>query len=435
MKKKEEIWKKLPKTPGVYLFKSLSGKVLYVGKAINLRNRVKSYFSGKVGEKRVNDLLENYRKIDYVNAFSEIEALLLEARLIKQYQPKYNIRLKDDTRFLYVGITNDRYPRIILLRQPERQAGLLEWFGPFPSSYGIREILRLLRRIFPYCSDRRCNPLRPCFYYHLKLCPGVGIQSEEEYRQNIQRIRLFLGGKISSLIKKLTKQMKDSAKLLRFEEAEKIKNQIKMIENLLGRYKRTDEEDKSETQLNRLREIIVRYQGFDPFLIQKIETYDVANLGKNIVVGSMVVFINGEAQHSEYRQFRISGTTGDTEAIYQILVRRLKHQEWVYPQVIFVDGGKGQISATFKALLESKLSERIALLGLTKEEETIVVPKIDKDKISGWKLLKYSRDNPALQLLQAARDEAHRFAQRYYKKVYKQSLMLSGSLDQNSKDL
>lgn len=422
--------KELPKKPGVYLFKNKQSQIIYVGKAVNLRNRVKSYYMGKNGEKRTNDLLKYVEKVDFVVVNSEIEALLLEARLIKQYQPKYNIRLKDDTRFLYIGITKDEYPRVHLIRQPENETNIANWFGPFPSSYSIREILRLLRRIFPYCTDPKCKPVKPCFYFHLHLCPGIGIVSKREYRQNIQKIKLFLNGEILSLVKGLTKQMRQASKKLCFEDAQKIKKQIEMISSLLGRYQRSDEEERSKEQLEQLREIIVKYQGFDPFLIQKVEAYDISNLGKNIIVGSMAVFQNGEPDNSQYRQFKIENFKSDIEGIKEILRRRLNHQEWIFPQLILVDGGKGQISSALMALREKKLAERIALVGLAKEIETIIIPKIKKGEIISWKRLNYSSSSALLHLLQNLRDEAHRFAQRYYKKLHKKKLLaLSMSKD------
>ena len=168
-----------PDQPGVYFFKDHSGQVLYVGKAVNLRKRIGDHLR----QARFKSL-----KIDYLVTGSELESLLLEARLIKQYQPKYNVKLKDDKRYLCVGITKDDYPRIVLVRQPEKETNLKTRFGPFPSAKGIAEILRLLRRIFPYCMDKKCAPDKPCFYYRLRLCPGVGIVSRKDYCQNIKKI-------------------------------------------------------------------------------------------------------------------------------------------------------------------------------------------------------------------------------------------------------
>lgn len=418
------IYQGLPSKPGVYLFKGTKGQVLYIGKAINLKKRVKNYFQGKTPDLRLKLLVGQVKKIDYQEVASEIEALLLEARLIKEYRPKYNVRLKDDKRYLYVGITKDEYPRIWPIRQPEKTPDLLDWFGPFPSAGSLREILRLIRRIFPYHSCKDLKSHR--FYYHLGLCPGFETQSAAEYRQTIQKIRLFLSGQIFSLIKDLTKQMTAAAKDLRFEEAQLAKRQIEMIQNLLGRYKKLPEEEKTSRQLAQLREILVRYQALDPVIIHRLEAYDVANLGGKIVVGSMAVFLEGEPETSLYRQFKIPASgIDDPGNLKNILQRRLAHQEWLYPQVILVDGGKGQVSAAFEALKEKKLEGEIGLLGLAKKRETIIIPRISQKQIVGWKSLRYSSSSPVLQLLQQARDEAHRFAQRYYHRVYKKGFIPS----------
>jgi excinuclease ABC subunit C len=415
---KSKIYQNLPAKPGVYLFKDKAGNVLYVGKALNLRNRVKNYYRQKLLNNRTINLLNESKKVDYIPTSSEIESLLLEARLVKQYQPKFNVRLKDDKRYLYVGITREKYPAVRLIRQPEKQEDLLGWFGPFPTAQSIREIIRLMRRIFPFRSCRKL-PKSPCLYYRLNLCPGMCANLVKNYSLTIQKIRLFLNGEIGKLINQLTGQMKEAARELKFEEAHQTKRQIEMIQTLLGRFKQIPEEEKPRQQLEQLRRMIVRYQEFDPFVIHRLEAYDVANLGEKIIVGAMVVFIDGEPSNSLYRQFKIQGSWDDPGGIRQILKRRLTHKEWLYSQVILVDGGKGQVSAAFESLKEFRLIGQIGLVGLAKKEEKIFIPKISQNQIIGWKLLSYSAGSPVLQILQQARDEAHRFAQRYYRKLYK----------------
>lgn len=416
-------YQNLPTVSGVYLFKDEAGQVLYIGKAINLKNRVKSYFTKGKQEAKTKILVGQVRKIDYHKVGSELEALLLEARLIKQYRPKYNIRLKDDKRYLYVGITKDEYPRVIFLRRPESEIQLLDWFGPFPSAASLRETLRLIRRIFPYCSCQERKT--PCLYYHLGVCPGVGIQPKKEYHKTIDKIRLFLNGQIGFLVNLLTKQMKQAAANLKFEEAQQAKRQIKMIQNLLGRYKKLPDEERQVRSLAQLRELVVRYQKLDPLIIHRLEAYDVSNLGEKIIVGSMVVFIEGEPDHGLYRQFRIrEKKQDDTAGIKNILQRRLEHREWLYPQLILVDGGRGQISVAFEALKAKGLSGEVGLLGLVKEKEVIIIPRIHQNEIAGWRCLSYSPTSLVLQLLQQARDEAHRFAQRYYKKLHRKTIFV-----------
>ncbi|HNP89006.1 MAG: UvrABC system protein C [Microgenomates group bacterium ADurb.Bin219] len=411
----QKIYQNLPQSPGVYLFKDKKQKVIYIGKAINLRNRVKNHFTDKNDDLRHKNLISLVEKIDFQTVSWEFEALLLEARLIKQYKPKFNILLKDDTRYLYVGITKDKFPQIKLVRQPEKDENLSDWFGPFPSSYGLKEVLRFVRRIFPYRSCENL-PKKPCLYSHLKLCSAPCINQVESYPQTIRKIKMLLNGEVKPLISLLTKQMNLSSQKQKFEEAQGYKKQIEMIQNLLTKRPKSAEEERFVKQLEQLKNILIRYQNFDPFIIHRLEAYDISNLGKEIIVGSMVAFIDGEPDTSQYRKFRISNQfQDDFGAIKQVILRRLGHQEWVYPQVILVDGGKGQISAAFEAIKEKNLAGKVGLLGLTKELETIVIPEIKIDKITGWKKLNLSINSPALQLLQHSRDEAHRFAQRYYK--------------------
>jgi len=393
--------KDFPNQPGVYFFKDGDDRVLYVGKAINLKKRVGYYLKNNRLKNRAIDLPGKPLEIGYIVTNSELESLLLEARLIKQYQPKYNVKLKDDRRYLSVGITNDAYPRLVLVRQPEKEVNLTTWFGPFPSAKGIAEILRLLRPIFPYCTAKKCSPERPCFYYHLRLCPGVGIMTRKDYRQNIKKIALFLNGEISGLVQKLTRQMQSEAAGLNFEKAAQTKKQIEMIQNLLGK----------EPQ-NELAALVN----------QKMEAYDIANLSQAIVVGAAVTFANGRPEKAGYRQFKVATRGGgDPAGMKEILGRRLAHREWPYPQLILIDGGRAQLGVAFEALKVYDLVGKITLLGFAKRSQTIIIPKVVRNEITGWQRVKYLPTSPAFQILRRAQDEAHRFAQRYYKKTYQKT--------------
>lgn len=423
-----DFLKKIPAKPGVYIFKNKDNNVLYVGKAINLKKRVNNYFKKNIQEERINNLLKNTKKIDFILVNSEIEALLLEAKLIKEYQPPFNVRLKDDKRYLYAGISKEKFPRVFLLRAPEKTSSLLYWFGPFPSAQSIKEILRLLRRIFPFRSCQRL-PKKACLYFHLNLCPGVCEEkiSPSQYQKTIKKIKFFLEGNIAGLLEKLNLEMKQLAAKCQFEEAEIKKRQILMIKNLLGKFRQFPEEEKTKRQLEWLRKILIKYQKIDPLVIHRLEAYDVANLGKDVVVGAMAVFVQGEPETSSYRQFKIKTKSGgDAGALKEILRRRLKHQEWLYPQVILVDGGKAQVSSVFQVLAENQLEKQIALIGLAKKEEKLVIPQAAKGKIFRWQSLKEEKNKEGLSLLQYARDEAHRFAQRYYKKLHQKITFSSG---------
>lgn len=410
---------------GVYLFKDKNKNVLYVGKAINIKNRVKSHFREKNVNNREAILLKKTKKIDHIVTNSELESLLLEVRLIKQYRPKYNIRLKDDKRYLYVGFTREKYPRVFLFRQPEKEEKLSTWFGPFPTAQSLREILRLLRRVFPYRSCQKI-PKKPCLYLHLNLCPGMCIQKSKDYNQTIRSLKIFFNDQTKKLLKNLKQKMIQASKKQKYEQAALFKKQIQMIENLWLGYKKFPDAKKVAQKLLDLRKLLVYWQGFDPIIIQRLEVYDVANLGKDVVVASMVVFTNGEPDHSNYRQFKIKEDfQGDPPALKEAILRRLNHPDWVYPQLLLVDGGKPQVSAAFEALKEKGLAGEIGLIGLAKKREMIVIPKIKKQEIVSWRLLDFKPSNLVLQLLQQARDESHRFAQRYYKKLHKK-LIFSG---------
>lgn len=429
--------KNLPRQPGVYLFKNPKNQVLYIGKALSLKDRIKSYFSQTPTDPKTKILVSQIADLDYQIVPSEFEALLLEANLIKKYRPKYNLRLKDDKRYLYIGIAKSPY-RVFPTRRPELEKNLFDWFGPFPSAGSVNRVLKIFRRVLPYCSCRKPSR-RQCLYFHLNLCPGIENLSSEEYRQDINKIRRILGGKTSLLLKSLEKKMKEAAKKLEFEKAQKLKNQVQALQYVTQGWRTIPKDDlEPSIALIKLKRLLIRHQGIDPITINKIEGYDVSNLGRNIIVGSMAAFTNGHPEKSLYRKFKINldpktkdswshwevfqhkktTVSSDPVSIHQIVRRRLNHPEWLYPQLILVDGGKAQVSAAFKAIKEKGLVNQICLLGLAKKKETIIIPRIKKGEIANWKLLNYSPRSSALQLLQQVRDESHRFAQRYYKHLH-----------------
>lgn len=425
--KVNNLLKKLPKKPGVYIFKNRSGKIIYIGKALVLKNRVSSYFRQNHKDAKTTELVTNIAKLDWIVVNSEFEALLLEARLIKQHQPKYNIIQKDSKSYLYIVIGKDSPQRVFTARWTqlsELSPNLLDWYGPFPSSADAKRILKIARRIFPF---RSCKTVAKtaCLYEHLGLCQNIcGYPNQEAYQKNIDRLRKLLSGKTNSLnrlIKGHEKEMRQAAKRLDFEKAASIKRQIASLTGLTEGWRSipTEKRDLSQT-FGQLRKTLVKYQGSDPITLNKIEGYDVSNLGGQIIVGSMVAFVDGQPDSSQYRKFNLKynqATQDDPQGIGHIIRRRLNHPEWLYPQLIIIDGGKTQVMAAFEAIKEKKLTAQIALLGLAKKEELLVIPKIENEQITSWRTLKLSRHRPELQLLQHVRDEAHRFAQRYYKEL------------------
>jgi len=402
---------KIPVKPGVYFFKNKVKTVIYVGKATSLRTRVRQYFKTDLDVK-TKKMVSQADSLDFMQVSSPLQAAIVEAKLIKQYLPKYNVLLKDDKRYLYLGITRDNYPRVKTVRRPELE-NLLFWAGPFTSSGTLRQILRWERKAVPFCSclnDRK----KPCLYYQIGLCPGPGIVSVAEYKKNINQLKMFFSGKSQLLLKKMKKQMLKAAEELRFEEANEVKKRLLALETLIFSNRRLKGQDLEINKgLEKLKSLLIKYQGIDPFFLQRIEAYDVANLGNKIIVASMVVLENGEPENSQYRHFKITlGKQDDPLAMAQVLARRLRHQEWFYPQLILIDGGITQLSRVVPVLKQKKLFGEIAIIGLTKQEETIVVTIIKNNRIDGVKKIKLSRSSSALKVLQAIRDESHRFAQR-----------------------
>lgn len=445
---------KLPKKPGVYIFRNSNGKIIYIGKALSLKNRVSSYFQKGSKDLKTLELIENITDFQTILVNSEFEALLLEAKLIKQHQPKYNLAEKDGKSYLYIVIGKDYPNRIYSSRQPQLENNLLDWYGPFPSGREVQEILKFIRRIFPFRSCAKL-PKKVCLYNHLKLCPGVCLvgsritvnreqsrkqddkitenreqSPDKDYQKTITRIRQILSGKITRLIQSLEKEMKSLARVMDFEKASEIKYKIDSLNRLTSGWKSVPKENQdNQKAIDEIKDILIKYGGINLLAINKIEGYDVSNLGKQIIVGSMVAFSNGEPDKSNYRKFNLKGyfdkstkkyfsDQDDPLGIKLILSRRLAHPDWIFPQLILVDGGKTQTGAAFSALKEENLDNQIAVLGLTKEEETIIVPQIRNRTIVSYKELKLSHSSPALKLLQQIRDESHRFAQSYYRKIH-----------------
>lgn len=411
----------LPKKPGVYLFSDSKDKIIYIGKALSLKHRVASYFSHRSKDPKTQELVNKISKLDFFVVNSEFEALLLEAQLIKEHRPKYNSSLKDDKSYLYIAVSKDKPERIFLAKRVELKSNVSSWYGPFTTSSDARQILKTLRRIFPF---RSCKKLlkRPCLYHHLKLCPAPCLALPNTYPETMRKIRLILSGKTANLTKSLEKQMKDAASTLNYEEAQVFKKEAYSLKALTSGWQSVPKEKQSSSKtFYELRKILTKYQGSDPTTLNRIEGYDVSNLGKDIIVGSMVAFVNSEPDKSQYRKFNLKYNLAgqdDPEGIKQIIFRRLNHPEWVYPQLILVDGGKTQLTAAFKAIKERNLEKHISLLGITKEEELIIIPKIAKQKIIAWKSLRLSQSSLILQLLQRIRDESHRFAHKYSRELH-----------------
>lgn len=416
------LFYRLPDLAGIYLFLDKKGRVLYVGKAKNLKHRVSSYFQKKdllIGKTKL--LVERIHRIKVVIVESEIDALLLEANYIKKYSPKFNVIFKDGKTYPLIKITvNEQLPKVLTVRRTDSSKAL--YFGPFPLVFEMRMVLRIVRRIFPYISANHIGN-RICLYYHLGLCPcPVALKTQaqkEEYNKNISYIIKFLNGKSKQVIKELEKERDKLAKNEEFENAKEVQRKINAVIKVTSPVYKPFEYIKNpnlfwdirEEELNKLQEILKKY--FPTLLsLERIECYDISNIAGVNATGSMIVFTDGQKDTNEYRRFRIrriqkTGMPNDFAMMEEVLTRRILHKEWPVPNLIIIDGGKGQISSALKVL--NRLNLNISVIGLAKREEIIIT--------SDFKEIRLPKDNPGLKLIMRIRDEAHRFAITYHKKL------------------
>lgn len=399
----QTLSQKLPDHPGVYLFRGNKREILYIGKATSLRSRVTSYFRRDLIETRgpiIVGMVEAAKKIDFIETDSVLEALILEAHLIKKHQPPYNTKEKDNKSFNYVVITKEDFPRVITMRGRELENSeqkIRYSFGPFPQGGALRDALVIVRKIFPFRDT--CTPHKgiPCFNAQIGLCPGVcaGTISKKEYSKLIMRIKLFFEGKKKILIRKLEKEMRQHAARMEFEEASRIKKML--------------------FALSHIQDVALLKADFEKHLANnesfRIEAYDVAHISGTNTVGVMVVVENGQVQKGQYRKFKIRTSTNDDNAsLREMLSRRFGHVEWSMPKLIVVDGGRAQVNTAEQALKEWGLA--IPVLGIVKDERHR--PK----NILGKKNLVDSHGNAAL----LANNEAHRFAISYHRDLRSREL-------------
>ncbi|RJR28226.1 hypothetical protein C4564_06005 [Candidatus Microgenomates bacterium] len=403
-----------PISPGVYLFKNAQGTVLYVGKAKNLRNRLKSYYQSNLLPKTKN-MIHNAANINYIEVSSEFEALLLEAKLVRKYQPKYNIELRDDKSPLYIVITAEDFPRILTIRQTQITSFKIKHiYGPFISGSSARSIIKNIRRVVPFAQHKPGN--RSCVLSQIGLCDPcplkkMSLKDKSRYKKNVRRVNTILSGRAKYIQRDLEKEMRMRSKFEDYESAGKIKTQIAALNELLSRH--TPEsayiqnpmliEDIRDKEIFDLSTILNKHLYVSK--LNRIECYDIAHLGGTYPTASMVTFVNAEADKRYYRHFKVSHNNSDVDNIQEVLKRRLTHlSDWGTPDLIIVDGGKPQVS---KAL---EVVKNIPLVGLAKHYETLVIKKEDK-----YIELRLQR-GPALNLIQRLRDEAHRFARRLHHK-------------------
>ncbi|WP_372895270.1 UvrB/UvrC motif-containing protein [Stieleria sp.] len=414
--------KTFPQSPGVYLMKDDAGRVIYVGKAKNLRSRAGSYFLKAAAEDaRTASWIGEIADIDYMDCDSEVDALLMESRLIKDIQPKHNKELKDDKTFPYLMITTrEEFPRVEVTREPKEKG--VKLYGPFASAGALRGAIQVLQRIFKFrtCSldisesDERWKWFRPCLLASINQCtaPCNFRIGKDEYRRDIKRLQTFLEGGKRKLIKEMRDEMTAASKALDFERAAIVRDEIQMLERL---------EERGELDTHAQPEVFYidpkkGLAGLRKVLSlnetpRVIEGVDIAHLGGGQTVASLVQFIDGLPFKPGYRRFKINDVDGidDYRSIYEVVsrrFRRLSDDSDAFPDILLIDGGKGQLSAAMAAFRDQDITPP-TVISLAKRDEEIFRPGESEP-------LRLSKNSFALRLLQYVRDESHRFAQHYH---------------------
>ena len=362
MKKEDVDFNAVPNTPGVYLFHGSGKEVLYVGRATDLQNRIRSYFSDRLLSDRgprLTEVVEKAERIETIETDTVLDAYIAEANLIKKHQPVGNVADKDNKSFQFVGITEEAFPRVLVVRERQLSQGMVNTsfshtFGPFPRGTVLKEALRILRKILPFRDT--CKPLgdKKCFQAQLGLCPGVcdGSMQKEEYAKRVREVRMFLSGQKKQLIRMLEKEMKEYAKNQEFEKAEAVRRRIFALQHIqdVSLIKREDGGEESR-------------QSF------RAEAYDIAHTAGTQTVGVMVVYADGAPAPSEYRVFTIRNATegDDIGALREILTRRFGHPEWPFPDIIIVDGGAAHRTAAETVVRDSGIM--IPVVAVVKTEK------------------------------------------------------------------
>lgn len=414
--------REFPQAPGVYLMKDSVGRVIYVGKATNLRSRAGSYFLKAAQEElRTRDWVHEICDADFMQCESEVDALLMESRLIKDIQPRHNRELKDDKTFPYLMIsTHEDFPRVEVTREPKDRA--VKLYGPFPNAGSLRGAVQVLQRIFKFrtCTldieedDERWKWFRPCLLASIDQCtaPCNLRISKEEYKKDIRRLQMFMDGKKTRLLKQLKEEMLEASKALEYEKAAALRDEIHLLETL-DRRGELDTHAQPEVfyvdpkkGLAGLRKIFKLSE-----TPRTIEGIDIAHLGGGQTVASLVQFIDGLPFKPGYRRYKIREVDGidDFGSIHEVVARRYRRmldEGDAFPDIVLIDGGKGQLNAALTAFEQNEVVPP-TVISLAKREEEVYVPGAEAP-------LRISRHSFALRLLQYVRDEAHRFAQHYH---------------------
>lgn len=441
----EDKLKVVPTTPGVYFHKNASGQIIYIGKAANLRNRVRQYFQkSRTRDAKTDALVAEIEDVEWREVDTELDALFLEAELIRRYMPPYNILLRDDKSLTYVRISiKSDHPTVTLTRRPLDDKA--EYLGPYYSALTVKRALKALRKAFPYSTHRGVIPKRACLQAHLGLCPGLeaGMTSLTEYRQNLKKLMRYLRAERTSLMRDLEKEMKEHAKKSQFEKAAKVRNQLFSLRHLSKQIVFSDSESldiSKDYGLYGLQQLLTL-----DAVPKRIEGYDISHMQGTDNVASMVVFKSGIPDKSAYRKFKLRIPGNDDFAhMYEAITRRLKPnrlKQWGEPDVILIDGGKGQLSSALKA--RSEAERDIPMIGLAKREEEIIIAKTSGVELSlselsaqnghvvesdDFLIVQMPHSSHVVKLLQRIRDESHRFAVSYHSSL-KQKRQVASVLD------
>ncbi len=420
----------LPERPGVYLMKDQAGVIIYVGKAIILKNRVRQYFQNNHQHApKVRAMVEHIDDFEIIITGSEVEALILECNLIKKYRPKYNISLKDDKMYPYLKITvQERFPRVFITRKVLEDGA--RYFGPYTDATALHRCLKLLKKMFHFRTCRTMKKGKSCLEYHIKGClaPCVDQVDEDEYGAMIKKICLFLDGKTKQVEIDLKKQMEEAAENLEFERAARLRDQLLAVQKLSemqqGVIRREREEGISRLQrvydqTTGAVEELGRYLGLRqaPY---RMECFDISHIQGSETVASMVVFEGGVAKKSDYRRFKIRSAEGkpdDFKSMREVTTRRYGAPDAKMPDLIVIDGGKGQLSSALE-IIRGAGHLMVPVVGLAKKEEEVFREGESEPVI-------LPRDSQALFLIQRIRDEAHRFAITYHRRLRGKRNMVS----------
>lgn len=441
--------KQLPTDPGVYFHRSAKGEIIYVGKAAVLRNRVRQYFQeARISDTKTDALVAEIADLEWITTDTELDALFLESEMIKRYKPRYNILLRDDKSQTFIRLNmNDPYPYLCFTRSPMDDGA--DYYGPYYNAQPIKKALRYLRRVFPY-STHETMPKRVCLQYHIGLCPGVEEQkiSSADYKANLRKLIQYLKGERKAVMREIEADMKQAAANRDFERAAARRNQLNNLRQLARQIIFRDKEFIDISRDHALTELRLLLGLSD--VPRRIEGYDISHMSGTNNVASMVVATNGLADKSEYRKFkmRIPGNN-DFAHMNEVIGRRFapKHDNWSRPDMLLIDGGKGQLGAALDALEARGLA--IPAVGLAKREEEIVVHKtrsnltVTAAALEAWRqtfatddvpfmyesedfyVIRLPKSSHTIKLLQRIRDESHRFAVSYHTTLKRKSQVKS----------